>query len=62
MKNKVSNEISIENGLIKSQKAGEKNHGLGLKNVRDAVERSKGIFDINVKNQQFIARVVLPLD
>lgn len=62
VKNKVSNEISIENGLIQSQKADEKNHGLGLKNVRDAVERSKGIFDINVKNQQFIARVVLPLD
>lgn len=62
VKNKVSNEISIENGLIKSQKADEKNHGLGLKNVRDAVERSKGISDINVKNQLFIARVVLPLD
>lgn len=62
VKNKVSNEISIENGRIQSQKADEKNHGLGLKNVRDAVERSKGIFDINVKNQQFIARVVLPLD
>ena len=62
VKNKVSNEISIENGLIQSQKADEKNHGLGLKNVRDAVERSKGIFDINVKNQLFIARVVLPLD
>ena len=62
VKNKVSNEISIENGLIQSQKADEKNHGLGLKNVRDAIERSKGIFDINVKNQQFIARVVLPLD
>lgn len=62
VKNKVSNEISIENGLIQSQKADEKNHGLGLKNVIDAVERSKGIFDINVKNQQFIARVVLPLD
>lgn len=62
VKNYVSNEISIENGLIQSCKADKKNHGLGLKNVRDAVERSKGIFDINVKNQQFIARVILPLD
>lgn len=62
VKNRVSENIKIESGIIKTKKVDLQNHGLGLKNVYDAVERSKGVFDINIQNQQFVARVVLPCE
>ena len=60
VKNRVSENIKIESGLIKTKKVDFQNHGLGLKNVYDAVERSNGLFEIDIQNQQFSARVVLP--
>lgn len=62
VKNRISEKMRIDEGKLKSRKKDIKNHGLGLKNVYDAVERSKGVFDINIQNQQFVARVVLPCE
>ena len=62
VKNRISEKMRIDEGKLKSRKKDIKNHGLGLKNVYDAVERSKGIFDITIQNQQFVARVVLPCE
>ncbi|MCJ0547243.1 sensor histidine kinase, partial [Enterococcus cecorum] len=60
VKNRVLENIKIESGLIKTKKVDLQNHGLGLKNVYDAVERSNGLFEIHVKENQFIAKVLLP--
>lgn len=60
VKNRVSENIKIESGIIKTKKVDLQNHGLGLKNVYDAVERSNGFFEIHVKENQFIAKGSLP--
>lgn len=38
----------------------KKNHGIGLKNVRDIVEKNKGNFDCRISGNSFIAEIILP--
>ena len=48
-------------GKLSSTKVGNGKHGLGLKNVRDIVEKNHGVLDIKYDNKIFEADVVLYL-
>lgn len=44
----------------RTTKSDKKNHGFGLENVRKAVEKSHGIFEIDYEDGEFTAMVYLP--
>lgn len=44
---------------MKSQKENNKEHGWGLKSVREIVEKHEGIIDIYEKNDMFIVSIKL---
>lgn len=49
-------------GLPMSSKADHKNHGFGLMNVMETVEKYDGLFDIKQENQEFICSVLLKMN
>lgn len=59
--NQYCGELRIEEGRLLSTKADEKKHGMGLKNVRDIVEKNHGVLDIRHENGMFKVDVILYL-
>lgn len=57
VQNPVESVLQIQNNTIKTNKEDKKNHGLGLKNISDTVEKYDGIFSIRCNNGKFIAEV-----
>ncbi|NLL76717.1 MAG: GHKL domain-containing protein [Clostridiales bacterium] len=51
----------IVNGLIVTSKADKENHGIGIRNVKETVEKNGGIFKINIDQGEFMAKVAIPL-
>lgn len=51
-----------KNELPKSVKRGGNNHGIGLKNVQETVQKNQGIFEVKIEDRIFEAEVILPLD
>lgn len=47
--------------LTETSKSDKKNHGIGLKNVRETVEKNKGIFQWQSEEEEFKVKVILPL-
>ena len=53
--------IKKKNGLLLTTKSTDKeNHGLGLGNVKDSVERLHGKYELDYDEQYFSIRIVLP--
>ena len=57
--NYYTNKIEGNGKSIKSSKADQNNHGLGLSNVQDAVKRYDGEIDITTADQIFEIQIVL---
>lgn len=57
--NTYKTRICYENGKIQSSKADKVNHGLGLKNVEDAVKRHDGYMEINHNDNIFSIDIIL---
>ena len=61
VKNPYENKIKMEAGYIHTSKTEQEEHGYGLKSVESAVERNEGVFNCYVKEEEFIAVVMLPV-
>ncbi len=59
--NTYNGEIKEKNGTLLTSKDDEKNHGIGLKNIREAVNRNNGHMQINYDNKEFKINIILPL-
>lgn len=59
--NQYCGELRTEEGRLLSTKADEKKHGMGLKNVRDIVEKNHGVLDIRHEDGMFKVDVILYL-
>jgi sensor histidine kinase regulating citrate/malate metabolism len=57
--NSLSNKSFRKNDLLKTDKNDKQNHGLGLGNVKQTVERNGGKFEIKVTDKEFVASVIL---
>ena len=53
VKNDYSQQLEMENGVFKSSKEETVNHGFGLSNVKECVERNKGYMIIETENNCF---------
>ena len=65
IKNSLSKEVNKEcidkNGLLKSHKLDQRNHGIGMLNVKEAVERNCGHYEWYQNNGYFCVNIILPL-
>ncbi len=59
--NQYCGELRVEEGRLFSTKKDGKNHGMGLKNVKDIVEKNHGVLDIRYDNEMFEVDVILYL-
>ena len=50
-----------KDGRLQTTKVDSKNHGIGLLNVKEAVERNNGHMDIQYDEKKFKVTVLLPL-
>lgn len=57
--NSISEQSLIKKNFLKTSKNDRLNHGLGLENVKNAVERNEGRFKFEVKKKEFITSVIL---
>lgn len=53
---------TLVNGLMATTKADKENHGIGMRNVKETVEKNGGDFRINVGNGEFVVKVTIPYD
>ena len=51
----------MASGLPGSEKKNKKNHGIGLKNVREVLEKCNGILEIDSTTEMFLARAIFPI-
>jgi len=49
----------LKGGFLKTQKADKRNHGIGLHNVKETIERNEGVLDIKKENSTFSVNVIL---
>lgn len=59
--NSISREGEIQGELPETTKKDKKNHGIGLRNVTETVEKNEGIFEWKVADACFQTVVILPL-
>ncbi len=52
--------ITDDSFLLQTKKKDTRNHGIGLKNVKDTVERQNGIFEYNYRENLFWVTVMIP--
>jgi len=57
--NTYENDLILENGEFVTTKADKKNHGMGIKNVKDAIEKYNGLLSIKNEDGVFITDVLL---
>lgn len=60
--NRYQGKLTEKEGRIFSTKKKDGKHGLGLKNVRDIVEKNQGVLDIKYDDMLFEVNIVLYLD
>lgn len=53
--------MNISSKLPLTTKADKKNHGIGLRNVRETVEKNQGKFLWEYKENEFKVEIALPL-
>ena len=59
--NKISSKSIDKNGFPKSYKRDWRNHGIGLINVKEAIEKNGGNFEWSQDDEYFNVKVILPL-
>lgn len=59
VRNKYNGQLRKENGKIKSIKENSDEHGIGLSNVYDIVNKYDGAIHINTENKEFQVHIVL---
>lgn len=59
--NRYNGTLLEKEGWLLSTKKNGKNHGMGLKNVRDIVEKNHGVLDIRHDHEMFEVDVTLYL-
>ena len=59
--NRYNGKLHEKEGHLLSSKSDEKKHGIGLKNVKDIVEKNHGVLDIRYDNRMFEVDVILYL-
>lgn len=57
--NPFKNEVKIIDGTVMTSKSDKKNHGIGLKSVKEVVEKYNGTIEIKTDNNIFTITVVL---
>jgi sensor histidine kinase regulating citrate/malate metabolism len=57
--NTISDKSYQKSNLLRSEKKDKRNHGIGLGNVRQTVEKNGGSFETTISNHIFVARVIL---
>ena len=62
VENYYSGTIQMENGLPKTTKPDESNHGFGMRSVKSIVEKYGGSISIDADSQIFLLSIVLPLN
>nr|WP_312577106.1 GHKL domain-containing protein [Sedimentibacter sp.] len=60
LNNTYNGEIKEKNGILLTLKNDEKNHGMGLKSVEEAVYRNNGYIRIHYDDKNFRTAVILP--
>lgn len=61
-------QIEMENSLsapkqdLRSKKKDREQHGFGIENVREAIEKNGGELEVEIREKSFYAGVILPLD
>ena len=56
--NSVDKDVS-ERSIENTTKENKQNHGIGIQNVKDAIERNEGIFKIKIQDGKFVADIIL---
>jgi uncharacterized membrane protein/intracellular sulfur oxidation DsrE/DsrF family protein len=56
--NSIADDVT-SNTIKKTSKNDKKNHGYGLQNVKETVEKYDGSFEVYIKDNQFIAEITL---
>lgn len=59
MENPVMSEVNVQKLERNTSKEDKKNHGFGIYNIKNAVEKYQGEVSFGCKNQKFIAEIVL---
>lgn len=60
--NNCTEKILIENGEIKSTKKEQGLHGLGIKSVNHTAEKYDGYLEYYIKDEKFVALLILPVE
>lgn len=55
------NHFTMIDGLPGTLKEDKSNHGIGLRNVKKLVEKNNGLFQIDIKENEFQVTVILPV-
>jgi len=62
IQNTIIEDVVIgENGLPQTSKIDKDNHGIGLINVKNIVEKYNGKYEIKIENQRFITEIYLKI-
>lgn len=64
IKNSYSGEKIVmddKNNIPKTSKNNREEHGIGIKNVKETVEKNSGIFDMNINDKEFTVSIILPV-
>ena len=59
--NKTNAELLKKNPNLQTTKQDPANHGLGIRIIRDTVEKENGIYDYHMEENYFVTTVMLPL-
>ena len=59
MKNKYIGVIKWQNEMIITNKSDKKCHGIGIKNIRNAIEKYNGVLDIFCENSIFNTNIII---
>lgn len=62
VKNRVSTNIFENNPEFKTTKKDKKNHGLGIKIIKNRVKLLNGMYDKTIQDNYFISTVIIPLE
>ncbi len=58
----MENSLSVPKQDLQTQKKNREQHGFGIENVRETVEKNGGELEVEIREKSFYAGVILPLD
>ena len=60
VRNKIEKSVLQSNPKLRTGKTDQKNHGIGMKMIRQAVEHCDGSIEISEKDGNFVVQLLLP--